>query len=306
MRPLIFAVLAFTAAAQAQQRVETAPADPYEIQEFDDCSGAGWCPRMVVVPAARFTIGSPEGELGRDTDEGPRREVSIARFAVSKYEITRGQWSAFVQATRRSDPEVSGETECTWRNPGFEHEDDHPVGCVNRRDALDYAAWLTRRLGLRGSNGYRLLTEAEWEYAARGGTATPYLWGSDWSAGCAFMNASVLRRCADGYANTAPVGSFRANAYGLYDMIGNVAEWVQDCYADTYSALPTDGSVHDSPNCARRIARGGSYSSSPAAYRTAFRLPLKPAMRNSRIGIRVARTLLSQPARPPGHASRSE
>ncbi len=147
---------------------------------FRDCAD---CPEMLVVPAGSFTMGSPDDEPGQFVAEGPLRRVSIRPFAVGKFDVTRRQWAAFVSATNRetrgscfwtgrsgSKPDPAG----SWRDVGFPQDDDHPVVCVTWNDARDYARWLSQRTG----RGYRLLTESEWEYAARAGTATPYPWGS--------------------------------------------------------------------------------------------------------------------------------
>lgn len=225
--------------------------------------------------------------------EGPQRRVSIRQFAVGKFAVTRSQWAAFVSATNRptragcawtgrtgSKPDPEG----SWRNLGFAQDDTHPVVCVTWNDAQDYVRWLSHRTGHK----YRLLTEAEWEYAARAGTTTPYPWGSTATHEYANYGADVccsgLASGRDQWVNTSPVGSFPPNAFGLYDMHGSVWQWVQDCFAGSYAGLPTDGSAYEvdvelkltgplaklsgTRSCSYRMVRGGD---PPAMIRSAFR-----------------------------------
>jgi len=291
-------------------------------QEFDDCSGASWCPRMVAIPGGSFIMGSPESEPGRRDREGPQRLVSISPFAAGKFDVTRGQWAAFVSATNRGtragcawtgrsrgtvDPEAS------WRNLGFAQDDSHPVVCVSWEDAQDYVRWLSQRTGRK----YRLLTEAEWEYAARAGTTTPFPWGSIASHENANYGAetccSTLAVGRDRWMNTSPVGAFPPNAFGLYDMHGNVQQWVQDCFANSYAGLPTDGSAYEvavplkmegryavmngKSSCSYRMSRGGDWNNPPAAIRSDDRNfgPPPPSTLedygSGGVGCRVARTL---------------
>ena len=259
--------------------------------EFDDCSGAGWCPTMVSIPAGAFTMGSPDGETGRSSDEGPQRRVSVAAFAAGKYEITRGQWAAFVSATGRADGS------CSWRSPGFAQQDNHPVVCVSHEDAQAYAGWLSQRTG----RTYRLLSEAEWEYAARGGDrAGAYWWGA--SASHEYANYGADTCCSglasgrDQWVNTSPAGSFPANPFGLHDMHGNVWEWVEECYRATYDATR---------DCSYRADRGGGWSNDPQNLRSANRSRGTPASRLNDLGFRVARTPHRQSRRDHGRAGRA-
>lgn len=274
------------------------------------------CPDMVVLPEGRVVIGSPESEPSRGRDESPQREIAISRFAVSRYEVTRGQYEAFVQATRRpvlggcvTDRRQPGkwleDAETTWRDPGFAQDDNHPVVCVDWIEANAYVEWINTQT----NGGYRLLTEAEWEYAARG-VATPtehaaYPWGGDAAFGCPFANGfdqtarahyagsidtSAYRvfdpmACSDGWLRSAPVGSLRANGFGLYDMIGNTGEWIAGCYAPTHDAAPPAG------ECERHMVKGGSWGSLANNLRTADRLGRPAALRDDSIGIRLARSL---------------
>lgn len=258
---------------------------------FRDCAE---CPEMVVIPAGTFTMGSPEGEAGRDADEGPQRRVTIARpLAVGKYEVTRSGFAVFV---RESGHDVGnscyvwtgGKWEKTsdrsWRNPGYVQTDQHPVACVNWGDAKAYAAWLTRKTG----KGYRLLSEAEWEYAARAGATTIYPWGE-----AVGRNNANCDGCGSQWDNeqTAPVGSFGANRFGLHDVAGNLWEWVEDCWHENYAGAPSDGGAWTSGgDCGRHVLRGGSWSDFPGILRAADRDGGSTGNRNSFNGFRVVRT----------------
>ena len=186
-----------------------------------------------------------------------------------------------------------------WRNPGYAQEDPHPVACVSWEDAKAYVVWLSGRTG----KAYRLLTEAEWEYAARAGTTTRRFWGDDGDQSCAYANGAdqttkaqvpgwnyLIANCNDRYAYTAPVGSYRANAFGLYDMLGNVGEWMEDCWNENYNSAPTDGRDWTAGNCSQRVLRGGSWSFNPQFLRAAYRFRLTSANRYFYVGFRVART----------------
>ena len=245
-------------------------------------------PEMVVVPAGSFRMGDIQG--GGYSDERPVHTVDIKSFAVGKYEITRAQYEAFVNAE-------SYDAGTTWRDPFTEFNPpqtqtgQHPVVGVSWDDAKAYVAWLRRATGKR----YRLLTESEWEYVARAGTETRYHFGN--SEASVRGNANCAESvCDDGYTNTAPVGSFGANAFGLHDVHGNVWEWVEDCWHGNYEGAPTDGSAwlgEDGGNCAQRVLRGGSWISTGAGVlRAAFRgRGRAPFVRGSGIGFRLAQDL---------------
>ncbi len=279
------------------------------------------CPEMVVIPAGTAIVGASAEDKFRNADELPERRFTVREpFAVSRYEITRDQYEAFVRATERpvgadclTDRRKRGDWQLdaatTFRDPGFTQTGDHPVACVNWGEAQAYVAWLNQQT----DGGYRLLTEAEWEYVARGGATQnlTYPWGNDQAKGCPFAN--VLDRtalqtyggmdtsgykvydpmeCADGRLNTSPVGSLQPNGFGVYDMIGNVSEWVADCYSASRDQLSESGVPPASDGvCARRIAKGGSWGTLAHNVRTAERLPYPGTHRDDSIGIRVARTL---------------
>ena len=235
-------------------------------------------PEMVVIPAGRFTMGSPSTEVGRFGDEGPTHVVTIAKsFAVSKYEVTFAEWDACVTAggCGRYRPADEG-----WGRGS------RPVINVSWNDAKGYVAWLSQRTGQQ----YRLLTESEWEYAARAGTTTTYYWGNDIGRGNANCNGCGTQW--DG-KQTAPAGSFKANSFGLHDMLGNVYEWVEDCWHDSYAGAPTDGAAWTA-NCtsASRVLRGGSWVYDSGSARSANRVRYSSDLRNNYVdGFRVARTL---------------
>lgn len=250
--------------------------------EFDDCSGAGWCPRMVVIPAGRFSMGSTGNELGREPREGPVRRVEIARFAAGKFEVTFDQWSECVQ--RGGCPRLGQESSGAGAG-------SHPVINVSWNDARAYLDWLSQATG----RSYRLLTEAEWEYAARALSDTPYPWGA--SASHDYANYGLDVCCGgsvagrDQWVNTAPVGSFPPNRFGLYDMHGNAWEWVEDCFAETLAGAPTDGSAATRAGCANHVRRGGSWFIGVDYLRSAVRHNDPAAARSSEWGFRVARSL---------------
>ncbi|MDP6816390.1 MAG: SUMF1/EgtB/PvdO family nonheme iron enzyme, partial [Alphaproteobacteria bacterium] len=281
---------------------------------FRDCPD---CPELVVVPPGSFQMGSTAAE--RDwaveqgakaewvEDEKPRHRVEISySLAVGKYEVTRGQYAAFVRATDRGDGDGcywwtgkkwQKDGSRNWRGPGYDQGDDHPVVCVDWRDAAAYADWLSKLTG----QTYRLLSEAEWEYVARAGTTTYRYWGDDRDnrTGCDYANVTDATHggtprfsCSDGHKFTAPAGKYRANAFGLHDVLGNVWEWVEDCYHDSYQDAPANGEAWTTGGeCSRRVLRGGSWGSVPWYLRSAVRLGFRTGDRGYYFGFRLARTL---------------
>lgn len=240
-------------------------------ESFRDCPA---CPEMIVVPAGRFMMGSPEQELGRFEDEGPRQEVVIrSAFAVAKYEVRFDEWGICVRDGACRD--VVG--------AGF-GRGARPAIYVSQDDAKSYADWLSKRSGKR----YRLPSEAEWEYAARGGTTSAYPWGDDPGANRANFANSDSQWSGN---QAAPVGSFAPNRFGLHDMIGNVWEWTEDCYHSSYDRAPSDGRAWMSDRCSLHVLRGGGWSSYPQVARSAFRLRAFPGNRDVDLGFRLARTL---------------
>jgi formylglycine-generating enzyme required for sulfatase activity len=286
---------------------------------FQDCAD---CPRMVVVPAGAFAMGSPAAEGGRAADEGPQRQVSIAQpFALGRSEVTVAEFRRFVEesgyrteaerdarslgcsgfvyddpATRNPAPEAF----TSWRNPGLAQAqaDSHPVLCVSWNDARAYAQWLSRKTGRR----YRLPSEAEWEYAARAGSAAARPWGDDPLQACRYANVADQSRfqafgfgqkheCTDGHYFTAPSGGYLPNRFGLYDMIGNVWEWTEDCWNPSHAGGPADASARQGGDCTQHVLRGGSWSTAPNFARSATRYRNAADFRDNLTGFRLARTL---------------
>ena len=261
------------------------------------------CPEMVVIPAGEFQMGSPEEWPWEE--EQPQHRVRVGRFALGRYEVTRAEYAAFSAATGR-DPDscfaytVEWRPGQNWRSPGYPQTDEHPVVCVSWDDARAYVRWLSRETGAN----YRLPSEAEWEYAARGGTTTRWYWGEDSTGQCSNANgadAAARRRwedwawavpCNDGRVFTAPVGMFGANGFGLFDVAGNAEEWVEDCWHDDYRGAPADGRAWTSGgDCDRRVHRGGSWSGGRTALSSTHRGSPETWSSSNYVGFRVARTL---------------
>ena len=271
-----------------EQRLAAAAERRRPGRRFRDC---GECPEMVVVAPGSYMMGSPASEAGRYDDEGPVHRVTIGyTLAVGVYEVTFAEWDACV-----------GAGGCGGHRPDDEGwgRGSRPVINVSWEDAREYVAWLSRESG----EAYRLPSEAEWEYAARAGTVTARYWGESESGQCGYGNgvdAAALQEypgrttvsCNDGYAETAPVGTFGPNAWGLYDVLGNVWEWTEDCWHDRYAGAPADGSAWRSGgNCFLRVLRGGSWRSRPRLLRSAGRDWLSAGNRDYFLGFRVARTI---------------
>ena len=242
---------------------------PGSGKTFRDCPT---CPEMVVVPAGSFLMGSPKSEADRNDDEGPQRKVTFAKpFAVGKFEVTWDEWDACVR-----DGECdNGPVEKAGGDNGW-GKGRRPVIEVDWSDAKTYAAWLSKKTG----KPYRLLTEAEWEYAARAGTTTAYFWGDKFDSS----------RANNG-SKTAKVGRYRPNAWGVHDMHGNVWEWTEDCWNDSYKRAPTDGSAWTDGDCSSRVVRGGSWGNIPALLRSALRHRSFTYGRYSKQGFRLGRTI---------------
>jgi formylglycine-generating enzyme required for sulfatase activity len=226
---------------------------------FSDCSD---CPEMTRLDGGVFTMGSPATEPGHRAWEGPQREVTISPIAVSTHEVTFAQWDACVASggCKNYTPTDKG-----WGRGA------HPVIMVSWNEAQDYLKWLSGKTG----KTYRLPTEAEWEYAARGGTSTAYWWGAK------FDRSRVVS------GKTAEVGAHGANGFGLFDVTGNVTEWVEDCYVNSFKDAPKDGSAVKSSGCSQRVIRGGGWKASSDELRIANRSRLSPSTRDTAIGFRV-------------------
>lgn len=228
-------------------------------------------PEMIVIPPGTFTMGSRQ-QTGYVNDEQPHHPVTIGKaFAVGRYEVTFKHYDAFAVATNRPQPSDNGFG-----------RDDRPALNIAWQDAHDYAAWLAEQTGAR----YRLLTEAEWEYVARGGSRTAFWWGDSME-----LNRAKCTGCTDGWSKPGPepVGAFAANGFGLHDTVGNVWEWVEDCYHNNYRGAPANGRAWVTTSCARRVLRGGAWNTRPELARSSER-GAENATPNA-IGFRVARDL---------------
>ncbi len=253
---------------------------PGSGESFKDCAD---CPELVVVPSGGFRMGSLASEPEHETQEDPQHRVAIAKpFAVGRFAVTFAEWDACVDAAGCAHiPDDQG-----WGRG------DRPVINVSWDDAKVYVAWLSKKTG----KGYRLLTEAEREYAARAGSTSAFWWGSSITPDQANYNGSTEPYKGGGSKGeyrqkTLPVKSFKPNLWGLYQVHGNVWEWTEDCWHASYAGAPSDGSAWTTGNCSARVLRGGSWDSIPQFLRAAFRIFLSPVYRDNNIGMRVARTL---------------
>ena len=289
---------------------------------FRDCDG---CPEMIVVPGGTFLMGAPASEEGSEDEERSQHWVSIRKFAVGVSEVTREEYRNFedyeskekkkkkkkntsskchiideIKKDNKFSVEYKLESDGDWKIPKFDQTDQHPVVCVNWKNAKAYASWLSKKTG----HQYRLLSEAEWEYAARSGSQRSRFWGDSLQLQCRFANGAdrtfndffqgnyKSASCRDGAAHTAAAGSYEANGFGLHDVLGNVAEWIEDCWHENYYGAPRDGSawVTDG-DCGKRVLRGGSWTSGLGELRSAYRSRVESGFRSVNLGFRVARTL---------------
>ena len=281
---LLMSSLVFTLISGAASADDRAPGSV-----FNDCDT---CPVMVVLPAGEFVQGSDKVESGH-LDEKPQRTVKIARsFAVAKTETTFAQWDACV-----------ADGKCPKADDAGFGRGKFPAVNLSWAEAKGYVTWLSAKTG----KSYRLLSESEFEYAVRGGTKTPWFWGGndDKKKTCEFANlhdekgkeahpnyvwSHVL--CNDGAAENAEVGQYKANPFGLHDMLGNVREWVEDCHQAGYAGAPEDGLARKHEGkCEKRVVRGGAWLDGPSTARSAYRYSEEEGMRNHQTGFRVARDL---------------
>lgn len=252
---------------------------------------------FVRIPAGCFAMGSPDSEPGRYANEGPVHKVCLKSFDLAKFTVTQGEWRRVMGVGIGGFPD----------NPSpsfFKGNDRLPVEQVNWNEARRFV-WLMSFFGHGDYRYYRLPSESEYEYAARAGTATPYYWGDNIDDGCTYENIAdqslknqvgadalpAFANCNDGYVGTAPVGHFKPNPWGLYDMLGNVASWTEDCYVDNYRETPADGSPNTKGSCTSRVVRGGSWYFVLRLDRAANRVSFAPVNRNDNLGFRVARTI---------------
>ncbi len=241
---------------------------------------------MVRIPGGEFWMGSDDSDKDANADEKPPHKVTVRAFSLGRYEVTKGQYAAFVKDTGHpSGPSCwaynngtwAEQSGLDWRKPGFAQDDRHPVVCVSLTDALAYITWLNRKTG----QTFRLPTEAEWEYAARAGTKTTRYWGDNPDEACRYANVAdqttkqafpnwTVHNCTDGYAYTAPVGSFTPNAFQLSDMLGNVWEWTCSAYEEKYAGGEKT-CLSNNDTTSRGVIRGGSWFHRPAGLRSALR-----------------------------------
>lgn len=238
---------------------------------------------IVVVPGGSFMMGASSNVDDKTSDALPRHEVHLPAFAVAKYPVTRQQFSAFIK-----DSGYHFKGACDWRKPGYPQAPDHPVMCMDWHDADEFVSWLSKKTG----HSYRLLSEAEYEYAERAGTDAQYSWGDDFSQHCPYANLdSKGTACKNAFPFSSPVGSLKPNRFGLYDMSGNAWSWVADCYHPSYDGAPTDGSPWISGKCSSRILRGGAWGSTADIARVEFRNAIPAYWGMPYFGFRIARSL---------------
>jgi formylglycine-generating enzyme required for sulfatase activity/predicted Ser/Thr protein kinase len=264
------------------------------------------CPLMIVLPAGYFMQGGDGGDPDVLPFEQPRHAVVIGYpLAMSKHEVTVGEFREFAETTQREmsgcniyDGEWQYQAGASWQEPGFSQSAAHPVACTSWNDAVAYAKWLSQKSG----QTYRLPSASEWEYAARAGTNLTQPWAPNASGACLDANVadqSAAQRfpgwetfpCNDGYVSTAPVGSFKANAFGLNDLLGNVFEWVEDCWHPDYKGAPKDGSARLDGECNEHELRGGSWFSSPRFVNASYRNRFETEYRSSAVGFRLVREI---------------
>jgi formylglycine-generating enzyme required for sulfatase activity len=281
----------------------TARAEEHRDREFKECPE---CPRMVAIPAGKFTMGSPQTEQGRFDVEGPQHVVSVRAFALAREDVTVEEFLTFLRETRYLPAPCDPVLHLGWTTtgggqvypPGAATPSREPASCLSWNDAQAYVAWPNGKVrGLpsaaKAQGGpYRLPSEAEWEYAARAGTTTARWWGDAIGRGKANCNG-----CGSQWDDQliAPVDSFGPNPFGLYDMLGNVWQWLEDCWNESYAGAPADGEAWLAGDCGKRVMRGGSWSNVPAFVRAAARSRGDVAGRDfdysSYAGFRVARRL---------------
>jgi formylglycine-generating enzyme required for sulfatase activity len=284
--------IAIAASAQAQD---------HKDREFQECHD---CPVMVGIPAGAFMMGSAPGEKGRFDTEGPLHRVSIKAFALGKFDVTSEQFLSFLRETGYQPAPCNSILKMTWKSTGdgrayppYDVEPRRwPAVCLDWQDAQAYIAWLNGKVRRpdrpRGDGPYRLPSEAEWEYAARGGTLTARWWGDDVGSGNANCNG-----CGSKWDDSelADVDALKPNPFGLYGILGNAWQWTQDCWHENYVGAPANGSAWSSNACTKHVLRGGSWDNLPIFVRAASRSGGSPDGGeydySSLAGFRVARNL---------------
>jgi formylglycine-generating enzyme required for sulfatase activity len=292
---------AVPAVEEAASVVTPLPSQIAPGEVIQDCPD---CPELVALAPGRFKMGAPSDEDDATDAERPQAMIDVAPFAIGKFEVTRREFAAFVASGYSPADscwsEQGGKYDFidgrNWENPGFEQSDNDPVVCVTAEDAEAYVKWLAKSTG----QSYRLPSEAEWEYAARAGATMPFYWGDDVDEFCSYGNTTdrtATRRfkgwkglgCDDGAVYTAPVGSYKPNANGLYDMLGNVKEWVADCWNDDLEGIGPTAKARRSGKCQMRVVRGSAWESIPSVLRLAYREGNNAPTAYFNYGFRVAR-----------------
>ena len=263
------------------------------------------CPVLTVLPSGRFQQGSAPAENGSAFEKPPHWVMIAHPIALSTNAVTVDEFREFVAATGRDmqgcdtyDGEWRHRAENNWENPGFAQTGSHPVTCTSWNDAKAYVAWLSAKTGQH----YRLPSASEWEFSARAGGTAAQPWSADGADACANANVAdqsaahrypgwAVFACNDGFVQTSPVGSFKANSFGLNDMLGNVFQWTEDCWSTDYKGAPIDGTARIDGDCAERELRGGSWFSTPNFVRANYRNHFGVDYRTSSVGIRLARDI---------------
>jgi formylglycine-generating enzyme required for sulfatase activity/predicted Ser/Thr protein kinase len=302
---ILLASLYFALHGRVGSRFGAQPATPVQSlatgEVFRDCPT---CPLMKVVPPGRFNQGSAADDPDAQPFEQPQHPVAIAYpFGIGVYEVTVGEFKEFVDATSRKvagcsvyDGSWTERSDLSWSDVGYPQTSTHPVACVSWRDARDYTHWLSLKTG----HHYRLPSASEWEYAARAGSAASRPWSANTESACDYANVAdeaaaqrypgwKVHPCSDGYVYSAPVGLFTPNAFGLYDMLGNVFEWVQDCWHPDYRNAPSDGSAWMGSECSQHDLRGGSWFTLPQYVGVAARNRFEEDYRSNSVGLRLVR-----------------
>ncbi|WP_220814888.1 dihydropyoverdine dehydrogenase [Pseudomonas paralcaligenes] len=279
-----FLLLCLAAASSAQASDKSSPLGTI----FKDCQD---CPEMVLLPAGSFVMGAPQDELGRQPDEGPQRTVTFAKpFAISRYQVTAAELDAYIKQSGvviKSGDERPGRW-CEAGKPSYEQGPRQPAVCVDYHEVQAYAKWLSEKTG----QTYRMLSEAEREYAARAGSTGPFPFPFDEEGDYQISKHANTYGPRDGFTYSSPVGSYSPNAFGVYDMHGNVYEWVADCWHDHYNGAPTDGSAWiDDDHCETVQIRGNDWGEPPIFSRSGNRNNAYKNTRGDWLGFRVAREL---------------
>lgn len=271
--------------AHAATSAQDASAKPGTV--FKDCKD---CPEMVVLPTGSFVMGTPDDEQGRQDDEGPMHSVTFTRpFAISRFQILAGEWDAYIKDTgyKMPDGDKRPGRLCKAGKPSYPITARHPAVCMDLAEVNAYVDWLSKKTG----KPYRLTSESIREYAARAGSTGPFPFPMDEGKEYSIAKHANTYGASDGYNYTSPAGTFPPNAFGLYDMHGNVYEWVADCAHDNYVGAPTDGSPWLEKDCKIQQIRGNDYGEAPIFSRSGNRNQLYPHVRGDWIGFRVVRDL---------------